>query len=124
MAGGVAILIAAQCWVWVNDHLMQLALTCGFIGALVALFLLFKSSLLLRIRQTYGAAMESATSEADVLTAKANSLEAELDAGVHKLGQRLRGKAVKTWADVAKLRDQAAAKTRVLLAQPTDTPIR
>lgn len=124
MAGGVSILIAAACWVWVADHLLPMALGVGGIGALVALIVIFKSTLLLRIRQTYSHAMENATSEADELAAKANALEAELKGGVHALGQRLRGKAVKTWEDVVKLREAAEDKTRVMRIQPTDQAIR
>ncbi len=113
-AAATSILVAAQSWVWVADHLMLMSTIAIALGAVVAGLVLLKSSILLRIRQTYCHAMETANGEADELNAKAASLTAELDAGVHALGQRLRGKPRKTYADVIALQDAAAGKARTV----------
>jgi len=112
MGASIAILVAAQVWVWVANHIMTIALGTVVIGVVIALIVFHKGLLkavkLLRIRQTYHDAMETATNEADELTAKANSLEAEIKAGVHSLGQALRKKPLKTLDDVVLLRNAAS----------------
>lgn len=113
IAAGAAILVASSVWVWMAEHVIYFSIAAIVIGAAVALLAIFRGTLLLRIRNAYTKAVESATSDADELNAKADSLAAELDAGVHALGQGLRGKAVKTWADVARLREAAQDKVRV-----------
>ncbi len=111
---GIGILVAAQCWVWAFNHVLGLSIGAGCIGGVVALLALAKSGLLLRIRQTYASAIEAAHAAPTeskklelTLHAKADALAAELKGGVHALGQRLRGKPVKTKDDVIALRTAA-----------------
>lgn len=113
IAAGGAILVASSVWVWMAEHVMYFSIAAIVIGAAVALLAIFRGTLLLRIRNAYAKAVESAASDADELNAKADSLESELDAGVHGLGQKMRGKAVKTWDDVARLREEAATRGRL-----------
>ncbi len=126
MSGGVAILVAAQCWVWVFNHILQLSIGAGCIGALIGLGLFFKSGILLRIRSTFAGDLEDAQKAPTLskqmeltLQAKADSLAAELKAGVHAMGQRLRGKPIKTQADVVALRT-AAGTARISVPDPAN----
>lgn len=107
MAVGVGLLIAAQAWSGIAAHLTLLGIIALVAGAGVALLAMAKAGLLLHIRQGLTTRLESAQTDAEVLDAKADALEAELLHGVHHLGQRLRKKPPKTHADVAELRAAA-----------------
>ncbi len=104
MVAGIVILIAAQIWVWVAMHILYLAIGAAGIGAFVLLFIIYKNGSLLMLRTWYNESMERATSEAERLRIKATSLEKELNQGLHKMGQSLRGKPLKTMEDVTALR--------------------
>lgn len=108
VVASLALLAAARAWVWVADH--QAVLVCVVLGggAAAAWYALRQVSSLVGIRTAFAHQIETARGPADILHAKANALEAELSAGVHRLGQRLRGKPVKTSSDAQRLRDAAA----------------